>query len=1043
VPFLGVKKRVLLPYEIQLIELLGCSREEYEFFVEESQRKAGARPAEYDCIPEIVAGPLVVPASAAAVAAGTAGTLTALGSILVSVAIGIAVSAISFLLMPKPRGAGQTRTLGSTTGQDRFAQTSGFDSLAELAQYGESVPIIWTKYVSGGDDGVSTGGVLVTPKLVWSRMFSLVSQQAYKLLYVIGETGISPPDLAGVYTGNAGLDALEPSSYALWWSENGRPSRTNLLYGSQSGPATGDPQQSGDLFATNAGPTAFCQALTPSNNTAFGVSNPIPNGTQYKLNYTIVSKVKKAPRSDVIDRNRAKVCGFRDRGDGTADYRNGGKGYGYFRRQGIVGGGGGVGSTVTYVISGNKLLARGFFGGANDGAGGGELEDVNNTLDSECAASDDALQLGETVIINHSLWRVVDRSLPIWTIGETQRITLRCIEVLNDSAVRSIGENNITTNDGNVNEHEDVPLGTNKAGSVYDNLARFNAATVKNTRACEITQIGIRSLVWGRFGGLCNFNSLLSADQIQKLDGDGFSVQSGTMSQYFTRTSGFTIYYRPIGASNWSKTGINFCVRGSSPVNQFHQIAIQHGSRSVLEFRLVPLTGAYINRLGLGAILYVLTGGAAATSLSGGGITISAPVQPITVRDCAELEQLIHTPSDGSEVRNFDGAVGIAEVSAYGGLITRSCDSNPEHQVVYVNEITATEVAPTFDSLATVGLSLRSSRSVKSLDQLRVWVATGVNASNSFPELIQYLLQRVNGLSGQLIDADSFSRAAGFCASRGLFFDGAITDKTNIREYITSIAPFFLLNFVIANGKLSLMPAISSTGITNIFTAGNIVEGSFSVEYLGLDQRRDFEAVMVYRRNPNKNQLPESRTVRVRYADKPANLAQETFDMSAFCTSREHAVQAARYFLSIRRRVTHAVKFKTVPTASSGIAPGNYIKVAVQQNVISSTGNGVISSTGAVTSVQPLASGSYPIVYYRPGDPDLATGTLVIANGVTADTQLFGALFSTKASSISTLTYLIEQVEIDDEGLINVTATEFPPEIESEVNGAGMITVPG
>jgi len=441
--------------------------------------------------------------------------------------------------------------------------------------------------------------------------------------------------------------------------------------------------------------------------------------------------------------------------------------------------------------------------------------------------------------------------------------------------------------------------------------------------------------------------------------------------------------------------------------------------------------------------LYALTGGATVTSLGGGGITLSAPVQPVTVRECAQLEQLIHNPSDGTEVRNFDNSIGIAEVSAYGGLISRSCDSNPEHQVVYVNEINANAVAPTFDSLATIGLALRSNRSVRSLDQLRVWVATGVNGSNSFPRLIRYLLRRVNGLSEALIDSPTFDSAAAFCESRGLLFDGAITDKTNIREYITNIAPFFLLNFVIANGKLSLMPAISSTGITNIFTAGNIVEGSFSVEYLSLDQRRDFEAVMIYRRNPNKNQFPESRTVRVRYADKPANLAQEIFDMSAFCTSRAHAEQGARYFLSIRRRVTHAVKFKTVPTTASGIAPGNYIKVAVEQNVISSTGNGVISSTGVVTGVQPLADGSYLIVYYRPGDPDLATGTLVVAGGVTADTQLFGALFSTQSSSISTLTYLIEQVEIDDDGLVNVTATEFPPEIESEVNGAGMLTVPG
>jgi hypothetical protein len=1021
VPFVGTRKRVLLPYEIQLIELLGCSREEYEFFVEESQRKAGIRPAEYDLVPDIRCDPITV-------------------SILVSVAIGLVTSAVSYLLAPKPKSGGGSRTLESRTGQDRFAQTSGFDSLAELAEYGESVPIIWTKYVES-ETSSSTGGVLVTPRLVWSRMFSLTSQQAYKLIYVVGETGVSAPDLAGLYIGNTGLNTLEPVNYAFWWNPSGRPTRSNLLYGTQSGPATGDPQTTSDLFATGTGPSGFCQALTPSNSTVFGVSNPAPNGTQYKVNYAIVSVGVDAPGKKILKRNRAKICGFLQ----TATkiwYNNGGTGYGYFRRQGLTSSSGGVGATVTYVISGNTLPPKNFFG-ENDGRGGGELDDVNNLLDSECAATDDMLQLGETVIINHSVWRVVNRSLPIWTIGQTQLITLRCIEVLNSSDIRSLTLEDVTTVAGNINQHQGNPPPPNRAGSVYDNLARFTAGTIKNTRACEITQIGLKSQVWGRFNGLCNFNSLLSEEQIGRLDVDNVAVQSGVMNDYFTRTSGFTIYYRRLGATTWIQTGVNFCVRGSSPIDQFHQITVRHGTKSLLEFRFVPLTGAYIARLGLTGTLYALTGGVNQTTLSANGITLAAPVQPITVQECAQLEQAIHTPSDGTLIRNFDANIGIAEVSAYANLITRSCDSQPEHRIVYVNEFNSNAIEPTFASLATVGMSLRSSRSVTSLDQLRIWIGSGINASNSFPALVQYLLQRINVLSDQLIDGASFASAASFCASRGLFFDGAITDKTNVREYITSIAPFFLLNFVIANGKFSLVPAISGSGVTNMFTAGNIIENSFSVEYLSLDQRRDFEAVMVYRQNLGKNQFPESRSVRVRFADRPANLAQETFDMSAYCTSKNHAVQAACYFLSVRRRVTHAIKFKTVPDRATGIAPGNYIKVAIEQNVISSTGNGVISSTGTVTSVQPLADGTYPIVYYRPGDPELTSGNLTIVNGTTTNTQLFGSLFSTQTSSLSTLTYLIEQVEIDEEGLVNVTATEFPPEIASDVDGVGMIITGG
>jgi hypothetical protein len=43
----------LLPYERQLIEALGCSEDEYRFFVSEVQKRSRERPAEYAHIPDI------------------------------------------------------------------------------------------------------------------------------------------------------------------------------------------------------------------------------------------------------------------------------------------------------------------------------------------------------------------------------------------------------------------------------------------------------------------------------------------------------------------------------------------------------------------------------------------------------------------------------------------------------------------------------------------------------------------------------------------------------------------------------------------------------------------------------------------------------------------------------------------------------------------------------------------------------------------------------------------------------------------------------
>lgn len=984
------------------------------------------RPAGYEHIPDVQA---------------TGAEIIAI----VSLVIGLASTALSFFLQPKPAGelskAGGSRTLASRSGADRFAQTTGFDSTAELAQYGEAVPIVWTRWTG------TTGGVLVSPKLVWSRMFSRGSQQGIKLLYVVGESGVSAPDLAGVYLGNNGLNVVSPRNYALWWNGNGKPTRSNLLYGTQGSRSAGDPQAGGGaLFNTSAGDESFSQALSPSNSTQFGVSNGVPNGTQYRVNYRIVSIPKQVAGKNALFRERMKVCGrlYIETDDKLLKFPHDGVGYAYFRRQGI--GGQGIkglinvspGSTITYVISGN-YIDKFFWGNDEAKSGGGLLDDVNNTLDSECAAADDILQNGETVMINGSLWRVTDRSLPAWTKGATQRITLECVEVISSNEVRVLSESQITSTAGNTPGLPglDVSMG---AGLTYDNLCRATVATIKNTRACQFSEIGIRSQVWGRFNGLCNFNSLYSANQIRALDRDGISVQSGTMSDYFTRTSVFTLHYRVVGQSTWIRTNVNFCIRGSSPVDQFNAISVRHDGLQALEFRIVPLTAAAVGRLGNTHQLQWLNSTSEAQDINAGGITIRAQVQAISVEQCGLLEMMIAT-DENNRRRVFEERTGLAEISFYGGLINRSCDSGPEHQIVYLNELVALDQPSSFASLSTVGFAARSGRNLNNIDQLRLWIDSGINNSNSFPDLVLYLLRRVNGISNQLINESSFDDAAAYCESRGLLFDGVIADRSNLRQYIADTAPFFLLNFVIANGKFALMPALTSNNppISNLFTAGNIIEGSFNVEYLPADQRRDFQALVTYRKHVSKNEIPILKTCRVRYNDVPDSAPIETFDISSFCTNRDHAIQVARFFLSLRRRVTHAIKFKIAPEGA-GIAPGSYIKVALQQVVADSYGNGVISAIdGQVTSATPLADGTYAITYYQPGTEGVQTGNLTIANGVTANTQLWGALFTLTSSTINTGTYLVEQIDLDEDGLVNVTATEYPASaINSDMAGNGM-----
>ena len=164
----------LLPYEKQLIETIGITEEEYRKFAAEVRRKGVVRPAEYDHIPDVVALP------------DGGATL-----ILINLAISLVLTGAAYLLTPKPKAPEASKRsqldLGSINAANRFTPSRGFDTLAELADYGAPIPIIFGRYISSKN----IGGMLITPKLVWSRMFSHGTQQSAKLMFVVGEHGLS------------------------------------------------------------------------------------------------------------------------------------------------------------------------------------------------------------------------------------------------------------------------------------------------------------------------------------------------------------------------------------------------------------------------------------------------------------------------------------------------------------------------------------------------------------------------------------------------------------------------------------------------------------------------------------------------------------------------------------------------------------------------------------------------------------------------------------------------------------------------------------
>ena len=76
-------RRVLLPQEVELCNVLGLSEEEYWYFVDKTESYNGKRSEAYDLVPDIRCDPT--------------------GGILTQLVIGIVLTVISYLMTPKPK----------------------------------------------------------------------------------------------------------------------------------------------------------------------------------------------------------------------------------------------------------------------------------------------------------------------------------------------------------------------------------------------------------------------------------------------------------------------------------------------------------------------------------------------------------------------------------------------------------------------------------------------------------------------------------------------------------------------------------------------------------------------------------------------------------------------------------------------------------------------------------------------------------------------------------------------------------------------------
>lgn len=613
----------LLPYEKQLIKTIGCSEEEYRYFVSEAIKKAKVRPAGYEHIPDIRNDAVVTP-------------------IIVSLVVGTLFSVAAAVLAPKPkppkaveREGTTSKNLGSITGASRFVSTFGFDTVAELASFGEVIPVIFGLY----SKTYRIGGILVSPKLVWSRMFSYGRQQAAQLHFVVGEQGrpidggfegIKPPELSGIFIGNNALDAVLSDYFDFYWkrgtysSDYFRIRQQNKLYGDAD--VLNDTLPTGTLGEVFVTPTqegdndvAFCSSYSPVNNTEFGVYAPIANGTIYRVTWRVISRPDFKDDGGRLNAERHKIAGYII-GEFQGSYSDeissmAGQGRNYSCRMGIVDivnkpndsvviddpyktlHNVKVGSVITFRIDASEIYQDLY-------AGKTSVSEINSTIENMQIAADEALQIGEVFAIGATLWKVTTRSADQFNLATrtSQQVRLVCIDV-EDSRYRNLGTVThdlvVAPQQGYVNDN------TPYVGIAWFPLTKYAKGIVRNNRPCDTTEIGIASTVFQQLNGLANFPSLPSAQELYEADEQNISLTSGTISGYVTRASFFTVHVRPAGVDGagtefgFVPSNLYLVVTGNQPITQYNQLRFRHpaGELKEYEYKFVPMPASELRSL--------------------------------------------------------------------------------------------------------------------------------------------------------------------------------------------------------------------------------------------------------------------------------------------------------------------------------------------------------------------------------------------------------------------------------------------------------------
>ena len=599
-------RQALLPYEVELCNTLGITDKEYFEFVETVAEYARNRGKGYELIPDIQAGP-----AAGAFALYTAtGTLTILGQIVV----GVALSAISYLLTPKPKTpeGPPSLTVGGIQGRSRFAPQFDFNSLQELAALGTFVPLVYSKK-----------GVRVNSQLLFSQIKTTGLGEILSVvtLFSHGELG-AKPDFESFAIGDSLLENFSERKLALYFNTGlGGINRLNNShkFADTIAPETNNLGNRGNReYSTN---DPFSVKIDKNNNaldyrfststsgtktsftqSRFGLFAPMPNGNAFRVPWESILfgldanddfKNRQLPHKirKILNRYPQYCAVVGSQSSGTRINASKGNTFKYriygatreaaFIEQPLDQEGIRLYGDSTFFTSRDVRLFQDTEDNTvsrkhNKFAPYGS-EDAKSFVDTVRNQADDSIHVGQQYMMGTAL--------------------VTCTKALDGRQWSPDGhfakDYEFTVDEPGLIEIQDVD-GINNPFETL-NLQRVSLALVANTKACQITELGIKSKVYRRINGFPNLNAVPSAEVMLNTEDKNGSISVGGMSKYVTRYSFFKLQGRPQHSTSEFKDICNkyLCIKGDSPVEQYNTISIHH-QKGQYEYRLLPVSGNYI-----------------------------------------------------------------------------------------------------------------------------------------------------------------------------------------------------------------------------------------------------------------------------------------------------------------------------------------------------------------------------------------------------------------------------------------------------------------